>query len=202
MFRSLLAGFLLAASAGAHAEQYRVDLLVFADKTGAADEAPLPVQAPNLKGAIEPYDATALKAAGIEMLPDEQFGLLDAWNHLRNSRNHTPLMRLAWLQKDPPVDKAASIHLRYGAAFSALSAAGSTAVYPVDGTIALLAGRYLHVDADLVSTQASGVDLASYRLHEKRRLKRDELNHLDSPKLGLLVRVTRADLPPKPKKKK
>jgi hypothetical protein len=201
--RAILLSLLLCASGAAHAERYRVDLIVFADKSGVAGEAPTAVQAVNTKGALEPYDATALRAAGIEVLPDEQFGLSTLWGHLRNSRNHQPLLRLAWLQKDPPADKGIPLHLHYGTAFSALSAAGSTAVYPVDGTVALLAGHFLHIDADLVSTQASGGgDLVSYRLHEKRRVKRDELHHLDSPKLGVLVQVTRVDVAAKPKKEK
>jgi hypothetical protein len=201
--RAILLSLLLCASGAAHAERYRVDLLVFADKSGVADEAPRPVQAVNTKGALEPYDATALRAAGIEMLPDEQFGLGTAWGHLRNSRNHQPLLRLAWLQKDPPSDKGIALRLHYGTPFSSLSAAGSTSVYPVDGTVALLAGHFLHIDADLVSTQATGGnDLVSYRLHEKRRVKRDELHHLDSPKLGMLVQVTRVDVAAKPKKEK
>ncbi len=194
---------LLAAAGTAQAGRYRVDLILFADKTGVADESPLALQVPNVKGALEPYDATALRAAGIEMLPEEQFGLGEAWAHLRNSRNHQPLLRLSWLQKDPPADRGIALHLHYGTALTSNTDAGSTAVYPVDGTVALLAGRFLHVDADLVSTQVTGSgNLVSYRLREKRRVKRDELHHLDGAKLGVLVQVTRVDVAPKPAKKK
>lgn len=197
----MAAALLIFAAGSAQAERYRVDLIVFADKTGVADEAQLPLQAPNLKGAIEPFDAQALLRAGIEMLPDDQFGLTEAWNHLRNSRNHQPLMRLCWLQRDPPAERGTSLHLHYGTPLNNLAAGGT--VFPVDGTVALLAGRFLHFDADLVATQPGAAgDLTSYRLHEKRRLRRDELHHLDSPTLGVLVRVTRADVPPKPAAKK
>jgi hypothetical protein len=199
---AVLASLLLLSAGTAQAERYRVDLIVFADKTGVADEAPLSLQVPNVKGSLEPYDATALKAAGIEMLPDDQFGLAEPWAHLRNSKNHQPLLRLSWLQKDPPADRSVSLHIHSGNALASTTDSGATAIYPVDGTIALLAGHFLHVDADLVWTQGSGGgNLVSYRLREKRRVKRDELHHLDSPKLGLLVEVTRVDVPPKPAKK-
>jgi hypothetical protein len=202
MKRLLLAMVLSLAATAAHAEKYRVDLIVFADRTGVADESPLPLQVPNLKGALELYDTTQLKAANIEILPDEQFGLMEAWNHLRNSRNHQPLVRLAWLQKDPPSDKGIALHVHNGTAINTASQ-GQGQVYPVDGSIALFAGRFLHVDADFVSTQVAGNgEPVSYRLREKRRVKRDELHHIDSPKLGLLVQVTRTDVPPKPAKKK
>lgn len=200
--KKLLALLLICAPLAAHAERYRVDILVFADKTGAADEAPLPLSVPNLKGAIEPYDTAELKAAGIEVLPEEQFGLANAWGHLRNSRNHQPLLRFAWVQTDPPDTKAIPIHLHWGQPFNSLATSGNGSVYPVDGTVALLGGRLLHVDTEFIWTQAgSGGDLLSYRLDEKRRVKRDELHHIDSPKLGVLAQVTRVDVAPSKKKK-
>jgi hypothetical protein len=201
-FIALLAAL---AVAPASAERYRVDLIVFADKSGAGAESPLPVQTADLKGALEPYETQQLRAAGIEVLPDELFGLLDAWNHLRNSRNHQPLLRVAWYQKDPPADRTVSLHLHHGAPFSDLTAGSIPAdqkIYPLDGSVALIVGRYLHLDADLVYTQPvdSGA-LGSYRLHERRRLRRDELHHLDSPRIGILVRAQKADVTPKPEAK-
>ena len=101
------------------------------------------------------------------------------------------------------------MRLHYGTPFSDLATAGNNSagnsIFPVDGTVALLAGRFLHLDADLVATQLDSAGaLTSYRLHEKRRLRRDELHHLDSPKLGVLVQVGRADGTPakKPKPRK
>lgn len=185
---ALLVGTLLPAVA--QAERYRVDLIVFADRSGAGGESPRAVQAPALERSAFPSEAQELRAAGIEVLPDASFGLTDAWTRLRNSRNYQPLLRLAWLQKDPPAERGLALRLRHGDPWS-----GSVGeVYPLDGTVALRAGRFLHVDADLVWTQAAdGGDLASYRLQEKRRVKRDELHHLDSPRLGLLARVQRVD---------
>ncbi len=196
---ALLAATLLAATLpqAALAERYRVDLILFADRTAAAGESSQPLLLPEAGKTLEPWEAAPLRAAGIEILPDENFGLAEEWNHLRNSRNHQPLIRLAWIQKDPPSERGVALRLRHGTPLTGMTATGSTEVYPVDGWVALLAGRFLHVDANFVYTQpVSEGELRSFRLRERRRLKRDELNHLDSPRLGVLVRAQRAD--PKP----
>lgn len=203
----IVAAVLFGLAIPAHAERYRVDLILFADKTGVGDEAPLPAQAPDLARSLEPTDTAKLRAAGIEMLPDENFGLLDEWKKLSNSQRQQPLLRLAWLQKDPPSERGVSLRLRSGALLSAAASNGSppstpdaarptlrTGIHAVDGTVALLMGRFLHLDADLIYTQTgSDGELGSYRLKERRRMRRNELHHLDSPRLGLLARVQKAD---------
>lgn len=185
----------------ASAERYRVDLILFADRSAAAGESSQPLMLPEPGKTLEPWESVPLRNAGIEILPDEQFGMNEQWNRLRNSKNHQPLVRVAWIQKDPPAERGVALRLRHGSPLTGMTAGGSTEVYPVDGWIALLAGRYLHVDASFVHTQAlEDGELRSFRLRERRRLKRDELNHLDSPRLGVLVRAQRAD--PKPSEKK
>ena len=66
-------------------------------------------------------------------------------------------------------------------------AAGAT---PVDGRVMLLiVNRYLTLDADLLYTAGT----SSWRLDTRRRMRRDELHHLDSARLGILARVTKAN---------
>lgn len=180
------------------AERYRVDLIVFADRSVASGETSQPVQAPDPARALEPWEVVPLRNAGIEILEDELFGLTEEWRRLANSRNHEPLVRIAWIQKDPPAERGVAIRLRHGRPLVGATATGSAEFYPVDGWVALLAGRYLHLDASFVSTHArEDGELRSYRMRERRRLRRDELHHLDSPQLGVLVRAQRADPPPK-----
>jgi hypothetical protein len=187
---ALLAALLPSA---ALAERYRVDLIVFADRSAAAGESSQVLLQPEPARTLEPWETAPLRNAGIEILPDEAFGLAEQWQRLRNSRNHTPLIRLAWLQKDPPAQRTIALRLKHGTPVTGMTAAGSAEVYPVDGWVALLAGSYLHLDASFVHTQALPEgDLRSFRLRERRRLKRGELNHLDSPRLGVLVRAQRA----------
>lgn len=190
-----VAALLLAFAPATHAERYRVDLIVFIDRSAAAGESMQPLQLPEVTRAVEPYEGAPLRAGGFEILPDESFGLTEEWNRLRNSKNHQPVLRVAWLQKDPPAERGASLRLHWGNTFTQVSGLGSRLVYPVDGTVALLAGRYLHLDAEMIYTQshASG-DLRSFRLKERRRLRRDELHHLDSPRIGILARAQRAEV--------
>lgn len=202
LFTGLLLTLLCTASTAAQAERYRVDLILFQDKTGAGEESPLPPEAPGLKGALEPFDTVKLRAAGIEMLPDEKFGLMEHWKRLVNSQRHEPLLRLAWIQKDPPAEPGPRLRLRFGSPYTAITPSGGAGVYPVDGSVALLAGRFLHLDADLVHVQpGTDGELGGYRLKERRRLRRDELHHLDSPRIGLLVRAQRADVKTEPPKR-
>lgn len=185
---------LLAAPGAALAERYRVDLIIFIDRSAAAGESTQQLKIPEVAKALEPYEVVPLRSHGIEILPDESFGLTEEWNRLRNSRNHQPILRLAWLQNDPPAERGHAIRLHWGNAFTQTSGLSSQRVYPVDGSVALLAGRYLHLDAHLAYTQTvDNGDLRSFVLDERRRVRRDEVHHLDSPRLGILVRATRAE---------
>lgn len=188
-----LALLALALPLAAYAERYRVDLILFIDRSGPAGESPQPLQVPDTARAIETFETVPLRNAGIELLPDEAFGLTEEWSRLRNSKNHQPIVRLAWLQKDPPAERGPAIRLHWGNPFTNVATLSAQRVYPVDGSVTLLAGRYLHLEAELVYTQADASgELRSFRLKERRRLRRDELNHLDSPRLGVLMKATRA----------
>jgi hypothetical protein len=189
MKRFLLAVLLAGAATAARAETYRVDLIVFLDKSGGS-EAGRRVEAPNLAGAIDIDSPVALANAGITILPESQFALNDEWQHLRNAKRYQPLLKLAWTQKDPPAERGPSLRVHLGQAFAVSEALAATTASPVDGTIALLLEHYLHLDADLVYTlPVGGGGFVSYGLKEKRKMKRDELHHLDSAKLGILVKL-------------
>lgn len=179
---ALLLMTLLGASAPVRAETYRMDVILFVDLWASGSEAGSAPTAPNLKGAIDTDDVAALRAAGIEILPEDQFGLMDQYNHLRYSKQFKPLLRLAWTQKDPPQERGPSIHIRIGG-----SADGATPPL-VDGSIAMLLSRYLHLDADLHYQQ----DGQNWSLDERRKMRRDEVHHLDSAKLGILAQVSKA----------
>ncbi|MFT4046487.1 MAG: CsiV family protein [Solimonas sp.] len=168
----------LALSVPAHAETYRTDLIVFLDRY-ASGEAGRPAQLPSLSGAVLPENAAALQASGVTVLPDSAFALQDEWQKLRNSKRFQPLARLAWTQKDPPEAHGPAIRVRWGD--------GDPAT--VDGRVMLLiVNRFLTLDAELNYT-AGG---SSWALDTRRRMRRDELHHLDSAKLGIVARVTKA----------
>ncbi|MGH8460767.1 MAG: CsiV family protein [Stenotrophobium sp.] len=175
--------------AAAWAETYRVDVIVFLNKSGTDGELGRSSSSVDMSHAIALSDTAALAAAGITVLPDSDFGLDSEWSHLRYAKGFQPLLRLCWIQKDPPESNGPALHVRWGEGF----VGGSASLSPVDGTLSLLAGHYLHLDADLVYTQDNGNGgYSSYRLRENRLMRRDEIHHLDSPRLGILARVTRA----------
>ena len=175
--------------AAAWAETYRVDVIVFLNKGGTDGEQGRSNSSVDLSRAIDVSDTAQLGTAGITMLPDSDFGLTQEWSRLRNAKGFQPLLRLSWIQKDPPESNGPALHVRWGEGFVGNDASLS----PVDGTLRLLAGHYLHLDTDLVYTQRtdSGGSV-SYRLRENRLMRRDEIHHLDSPRLGILARVTKA----------
>ncbi len=185
---------LLPGAATAADATYRVDLIVFQDLWFAGNEAGVPAGAPNLQGAIKLDDVAALKAAGIEVLPDDQFGLDAEWKNIRYSKQFRPLARLAWTQKNPPQERGPALQIQYGPDANAHTAAvvdnaGSLGGAPrVEGSVALLLNRYLHLDVDLQYVDQG----TAWPIDERRRMRRDELHHLDSPRLGVLARVTKA----------
>ena len=205
MIKKILLPLLAVLPLAAHAERYRVDLIVFLDRGGMTTELGKPFVPPDLTKALEP-DPAALAGTGIDLIPDTAFGMPEVWNRLRYSKRYQPLLKLAWIQADPTAERALPLHIHNGLPLpmtpaTPAASAPSDATPPlapityqtVDGTIALRLSRYLFLDADLVYTQpAPDGTLASYALKEVRKMKRDELHYLDSPKLGIVVKVTKA----------
>ncbi len=174
------------------AETYRMDLIVFLDKS-VASEAGGVATLPSFQGAFMPSDVTALAAAGITVLPEEAFALQTEWQRLRNSRRYQPLVRLAWTQKDPPSTRGPSLRVRVGQALEvpAVDGYGSQLISPIEGTVALLLNQYLQLDSDLIYTMPVAGGYQSYPLRERRRMRRDEVHYIDSPRLGVLARVSK-----------
>lgn len=171
-----LAALSLFACLSAHAETYRMDVIVFVDRQ-AAGEGPSLSPAPDLSGALLRDNAPALAAAGISLLPDAQFGLQSEWQRLRNSRRFAPLVKLSWTQRDP-AERGPSLRVR---------ATDGNAL--LDGRVAMrLVNRYLTLDADLAYDTGNGV----YRLDQRRKMRRDELHHLDGARLGIVAKVSKA----------
>lgn len=192
-FLALLAWTALALCAPAQAETYRIDLIVFLDGN-TPEEAGLRPAMPSSENVLSHTDTTALAAAGIQVLPDEQFGLQQEWQRLRNARRYQPLLRMAWTQVDPPAERGPALQVKFGPA-QAVAVEGSiepVTMSPVEGSIALLLNRYLMIDTDLAYTLPTSEGHARYALRERRRMRRDELHYLDSPKLGVIARVSKA----------
>jgi hypothetical protein len=188
LFGTLL---LLSVAMPARAETWRVDLIVFRFLGGIEEAGRLP-ETPNLAGAIELEDTGALSAAGITLLPESEFGMSDQWSRLKSSPQFRPLIKLAWTQNDPVATGGPRLHLHSTTQLKLRDeqGLGEREFYEVDGTVALHLGRYLHLGADLLLT-VGGDEPRAWRLREERRMRSDELHHLDSPRLGILTRVSK-----------
>lgn len=185
-------GLLLALlSASAQAATWRVDMIVFRYLPSVDESGRAPVAAP-VGNAIELGDAARLSKAGITLLPESDFRLTDHWSRLRSSAQFRPLIRLAWTQNEPPVENGPRLRLRGGNKFTLSSAEslGAREVQEIDGSVALHLNRFLHLDTNLVYTEA-GESPASWVLQQSRRMRSDELHHVDSPKLGVIAQVTK-----------
>lgn len=182
---------LWSAALPARAETWRVDLIVFRF-LGPAEETGKTPESPRLRNAIELDDTARLAASGIKLLPSADFVLDGHWNQLKSSSQFRPLIRAAWTQDNPPSDNGPRLRLRSGSKFplDADSGMGQREFQEVDGSVGLHLGRYLHLDADLLFTQAGDVP-ASWQLDESRRMRSDELHHLDSPRLGVIATVSK-----------
>ena len=201
-----LAALLILATPLAHADSWRVDLLLFEDRynpNGAAGEIAPPSEVLDAPEAIPLDDEERLTAAGIRVLPeDAPFGLQDRWNNLLNSQRFEPAWKISWVQADPPQFNAPQLLLRLGEPlelpreepryfgdFQAQSLEENR-VWPIEGLLSLTLGRYLHLAADLSWNQPGEFgEVHRHRLKERRRMRSGELHHIDSPRFGLLVRI-------------
>jgi hypothetical protein len=191
MKHALLGALLLLFVVPAQAETWRVDLIVFRFLGGIEEVGRLP-EVPDVEGAIELDDVSALSAAGITVLPESEFGLSLEWSKLKASPQFRPLIKLAWTQNDPVPAGGPRLHLHSTSKIKLRDeqGLGEREFYEIDGTVALHLGRYLHLGADLVLTVA-GEEPRAWRLREERRMRSDELHHLDSPRLAILARVSK-----------
>lgn len=188
---ALLVLLLLLPTLPARADTWRVDLIVFRFLSSVDERGRLP-QAPGEREAIELDDSARLSAAGITVLPDSDFGMGAQWDRLRASPQFRPLIKLAWTQNDPPAENGPRLRLRSGQKLQLKDqqGLGEREFNEVDGSVALHLGRYLHLDTDLLYT-VGGEPAQTWRLQESRRMRSEELHHLDSPRLGVLVRVSK-----------
>lgn len=189
---SLGIGLLLAlVSASTQAATWRVDLIVFRYLPSVDEVGRAPLAAP-VGNAIELTDAVRLSKAGITVLPESDFRLADHWSRLRASAQFRPLIRLAWTQNEPPVENGPRLRLRAGNKFTlgTTETMGARETQEIDGSVALHLNRFLHLDTHLIYTEA-GDSPASWLLQQSRRMRSDELHHIDSPKLGVIAQVTK-----------
>lgn len=188
--RFVCALLLITMTGPALAETWRVDLLVFRYLRAVNEVGQMPF-VPSTKDAIELDDTATLSAAGITVLPESEYGLDDQWLLLRRSPQFRPLIKLAWTQNDPPATGGPRLRVTSGKELKVRmeDGFGERQFNEIDGSVALKLGRFLHLDADLAYTVIQEDEAQTWPLRESRRMRSEELHHLDSPKLGIIAIV-------------
>jgi hypothetical protein len=165
---------------------------------------PIDTIAPNLEEMLEQYS----RKFEIVMLPEDDFALLDVFDHLDRLDAYEPLMHFGWTQPMYPDEETEARPL------------GSFVTPPagLDGDLSLYLSRYLHLavnlqlDAPTPAATQDTRDLNSfgdsfsdysdntalvypvrYRIEEDRIFRNGELRYYDHPKFGVLAKITRVE---------
>jgi hypothetical protein len=202
------------------AADYRVDLIVTLNRNAPPDVATThghAVQAPEVRAAIDISDRLGLQRAGIQQLPDAQFGLDSEWRKLRGSRLR-PVLRLAWRLAQRPTATAVRFHdaFRYQVQPAPPASEGSLPgqlayeLHRLDGILLVQQSAGLRVTLDLdyslpvnaapadypsASTPlpVSAAELATLSLHAEKRVNLGQTHFFDHPLLGVLLKVSTAN---------
>jgi len=178
-----LALLAIALPVSAMAERLRVDVLVFLNPP-SAEERGTAARHPDDARAIAIDDVRGLALAGIALLPEAASTLAPEWALLGSRRAYKPLLRLSWVQENTITP--AAIPLR-------IYLPGGDGISGLGGWVALQGGHHPALSADLEYLEP-GADRQplGLRLQEKRSLAPGALHYLDSPRIGLLARITAA----------
>jgi hypothetical protein len=190
----------LGAACSAQARRYQVELLLFLNG-GRGNKEALPEQtpAPSASGALL-LQGSAAASQGITLLGTSARTLGPGHYTLDRSGRYQTLLHLVWRQVIG--GRAAAPRLYFQVPWPAAGDAIDPLAPPprLAGTLRMSRGRFLHAELDLVFRErlargAPGTDQGEpvyrvYRMQEKRRMRSGELNYLDHPALGALIRVT------------
>jgi hypothetical protein len=179
MKRLALSLLLVALPSAAMAARWRVDALLFLNPPSAVERGSTP-RHPDNDRAISLDDVQGLAYAGISVLPEEADTLAGEWATLRANRRYKPLLRLSWIQQDPPAQHGPALRLYLPSGRGGL-----------EGWLRLEARRGMALVADLeyVQPKADG-NLDGYRLQVRQPMSNHTLHYLDSTRLGVLARVS------------
>jgi hypothetical protein len=208
-FVVLLYGGLTATPAFAQqaGQLYQVEVVIFSQPAGTSAERPprqpLPAEEPTTERmpapATEPSpEASAEAGPGAEDLAEldptlsllpEGFSvpklplILEAVARRLNTGGYRLLWHQAWIQ--PPL-------AREGPHLVLLAALGQGPATPgLEGTMSLVAGRFLHLGVDLTLSSASGLEA---ELRQRRRLRPRVQQYFDHPRIGIVAVVTPVEI--------
>lgn len=192
--------------------RYTVEMIIFsyAQNVSAGNEIFVPDLPPAEDlliddGELDPIDELPIavldevKKFELVMLPEEDFSLVETYEHLQRLDAYEPLMHFGWTQ---PTYSGEEVDARPLSSF----------VTPPDGLqgdLTMYLSRYLHLsvnlqldapstdEADEVAPYGVYEDRVSYpvryRIEEDRIFRNGELRYFDHPKFGVLAKITRIE---------
>lgn len=162
---------------------YQIELLAF-ERPGEVLEEHWPFD-PGMPDAGQAMGSLSLPVSGPVTLLTIEEGSLQAAAFSLKQRQMAPLLHLIWQQPVESREQAKGLWVEEER---------------IGGLIKISLGRYLHLDVDLLLTDENTGN--NFRVIDHRRMRSEQLNHLDHPKLGILVQITPVKLeliePPAP----
>lgn len=185
---------------------YQFEVIVFSHITPAAylsEKWPL----------IDTVTLDIDKAVAINPLSPEEFLLNNEQLRLSNDPSYQTLLHLAWFEPLEQLAKPSTVQLYGGRLFNAQGNTLDTVIaesatysneqnWEMNGTITVDLGRYFDLNFKLLFAvpynqvkqldRGSAVDqrFSYFLLDESRRTKSNELNYIDHPLYGILMRIT------------
>jgi len=204
-----LAATLNSAAALAQERNYLIEVLVFENLSESNKTSTGGVYHPQLKSAIG-LNSDKAASLGFALLNDA-FALETAAEQIRNSRKYRLLKHFAWRQPGLDDNNARAIRINIGNTIPIYLPEDSSpydsfipaSMQPmptqtrkintttVSGTLKVRLGRFLHLDTNLVFTDAE--KQKSYRLSQSRKMRSSEFHYIDNPRFGLLVKILPLD---------
>lgn len=198
----LLAGLITSTTLAAEAvkphpneRDYIIEVLVFAQQPGAgATELPgrphlyLPIEEPALKVGPAPAWTQLNRLGGPSYWP-QRIKLTKEAAALERSKDYRVLFHQAWRMRLVSEANSIPLLIEGGDYFAGMP--------ELQGQLKLSVARYLHLETDLFLNTFDSVNLTSYKvrnsagMHQRRRMRSNELHFIDSPYLGLLIKIDR-----------
>lgn len=199
---------LLAASSAVSAKDYLIEVVIFENRHGQ-DDSHTDLWFPKVTSALALGSDDAI-VQDFLMVEDE-LTLTRSARKMDESGRYRVLQHMAWRQPGLDDETAKSIWINIGdrinmhlpkdinaytdfipaTAEPTPTSSRRITSASVFGTIKVRLGRFLHMDTQLVYTDADR--LQSYRLSQSRKMRSTELHFIDNPRFGILTRILPID---------
>ncbi len=174
---------------------YQVEVIVFQNTAAQALQSETwnaHPALPNTSNAISLQDNTNQSA--YRLLPRSNFILGQQASALRQQGNYRILLHTAWQQPLPAPNNALPVHI----------SAGSANGWNLNGVITLSRLNLINFATNIVlnlpvselssasqNTAFANQGVASFQIHQRQRMRINEIHYFDHPLFGMLVEVTR-----------